>query len=103
MIGVEQGAPFELAMDIDQSLTQLLKSGDRNGHSVDLGNATPLGRESPRDDQVIVIERASEHRFDLGSQVAVSDLKNGGRPGLSLARTYQVGRCLAAQHQTERR
>ena len=44
LVRVEQGAPFELAVDVDQSLAQLLERGDGDRQSIDLGAAASLRR-----------------------------------------------------------
>ncbi len=55
-VRIEQGSPVELAVDVDQELGEPLERRDGDRQAVDLGAAASPRRESPRDDNLVVVE-----------------------------------------------
>ena len=104
-VGVHQGAALVLAVDVDQSLAQLLEGGQGDRQAVDRRAAAPLRRDPTGDDQRVVLQHvaAAQDRLDLGAQPGLRDLEDRRRPRLGLPRPDQLGRGLAAQDQVQRR
>ena len=101
LVRVEQGTALELPVDVDQALAQFLERADGDRQSIDMGAAPALRRNAASDDELIVLERTPQGRFDLGPEVRILQFEGGGRARLALARADQIGRRLAAQDQSE--
>ncbi len=100
-VGVEQGAGLVLAVDVDEPLAEGLEGGDRHGQAVGMGGRPARRGDPAGEDQVVVVDRAAEDRFEVGAQLGVAEVDRHGGAGLVAPVADQVGRRLAAEDQAE--
>ena len=100
-VGVEQGPALVLAVDVDQPLAQGAERGDGHRQAVGVRGRPALGRDPAGQDQLVVVDRPAQDRFEVGAEGGVGDVEDGGGPGLGLAGADEVGRRLAAEDQAQ--
>ena len=84
-VGVEEGPALVLAVDVDQPLSEGLERGDGHGQAVGVRGGPALSGDPTGEDQLVVVDRAAEDGFEVGAEIRVGHVEDGGGPALVLA------------------